>query len=263
MIIGIDYSDPRPDYAIEFAELVKWKYPQLADPDLSLRSPLQIAGPPQTLFVRADGEIAFRHSGPFGSTGRSPRCSQQHLGVRPVSDPDWVRPLAAALARARVTAADRRTPSGPGGPPGGGVDLDRHRGRRSRDLVRRASQHAADARGTDRLPRWGPRSGRRSIWPRRPCARRTRRPASIPEGIEVLGSLPPAHVWCSGFDVTAVVGWWQSARWGRPTRARSLPVRDGAARAELTRPAHRATSCAIRPATVGRPSRPPAISSGV
>ncbi len=81
MIMGIDYSDPRPDYAIEFAELVKWKYPQLADPDLSLRSPLQIAGPPQTLFVRADGEIAFRHSGPFGSTGEITTLLQQHLGV--------------------------------------------------------------------------------------------------------------------------------------------------------------------------------------
>lgn len=27
-------------------------------------------------------------------------------------------------------------------------------------------------------------------------------------GVEVLGSLPPAHVDVSGFDVTAVVGWW-------------------------------------------------------
>src|SRR5688500_12099300 len=46
LIMGIDYSDPRPDYAIEFAQLVQWRYPQLADPDLSLRAPLQIAGPP-------------------------------------------------------------------------------------------------------------------------------------------------------------------------------------------------------------------------
>lgn len=27
-------------------------------------------------------------------------------------------------------------------------------------------------------------------------------------GIEILGELPPAHVEVSGFDVTAVVGWW-------------------------------------------------------
>lgn len=30
-------------------------------------------------------------------------------------------------------------------------------------------------------------------------------------GIRVLGCLPPAHVEVSGFDVTAVIGWWQ--RW--------------------------------------------------
>jgi len=29
-----------------------------------------------------------------------------------------------------------------------------------------------------------------------------------PGGVTVLGSLPPAHVAVSGFDVTAVVGWW-------------------------------------------------------
>ena len=81
MIMGVDYSDPRPDYAIEFAELVKWQYPQLADPDLSLRAPLQIAGPPQTLFVRADGEIAYRHSGPFRSTAEITTLLQRHLGV--------------------------------------------------------------------------------------------------------------------------------------------------------------------------------------
>jgi 8-oxo-dGTP pyrophosphatase MutT (NUDIX family) len=30
-----------------------------------------------------------------------------------------------------------------------------------------------------------------------------------PSGIDVLGWLPPAHVEVSGFDVTAVVGWWR------------------------------------------------------
>src|SRR6476469_149420 len=30
-----------------------------------------------------------------------------------------------------------------------------------------------------------------------------------PAGIRVLGALPPAHVEVSGFDVTAVIGWWQ------------------------------------------------------
>lgn len=30
-----------------------------------------------------------------------------------------------------------------------------------------------------------------------------------PTGVAVIGSLPPAHVAVSGFDVTAVVGWWE------------------------------------------------------
>lgn len=31
-----------------------------------------------------------------------------------------------------------------------------------------------------------------------------------PDGVEVLGALPAAHVAVSGFDVTAVVGWWHT-----------------------------------------------------
>ena len=81
MIIGIDYSDPRPDWAIEFAELVGWQYPQLADQDLTLRAPLQIAGPPQTIFVAADGRIVHRHSGPFASTAEITTLLDRHLGV--------------------------------------------------------------------------------------------------------------------------------------------------------------------------------------
>jgi hypothetical protein len=67
MIMGIDHDDPRPELAIEFAQLSTWKYPQLADPDVVLRSALQISGPPQTFFVRPDGTIAYRHAGPFNS----------------------------------------------------------------------------------------------------------------------------------------------------------------------------------------------------
>ena len=40
-------------------------------------------------------------------------------------------------------------------------------------------------------------------------ARRLRRPGWIGPGVEVLGRLPPVHVAVSGFDVTAVVAWWQ------------------------------------------------------
>ena len=81
-IIGVDYIDPRPDWAIEFAQLSSWTYPQLQDPDKALESPLQLAaGIPQTLFVRADGTIAYQHRAPFRSAAEIRGLLKQHLGV--------------------------------------------------------------------------------------------------------------------------------------------------------------------------------------
>jgi cytochrome c biogenesis protein CcmG/thiol:disulfide interchange protein DsbE len=82
-IVGIDHADPRPDLAIEFAQLSTWTYPQLADPDVVLRAGLQITGPPQTFFVRPDGTIAYRHAGPFSSAEEIRDLAQKHLGVTP------------------------------------------------------------------------------------------------------------------------------------------------------------------------------------
>ena len=81
MILGIDYADPRPDDALLFAELSAWRYPQLVDADKQLQSPLQIKGPPQTLFVRPDGTIAYRHSGPFRSADEIRQLARTNLGV--------------------------------------------------------------------------------------------------------------------------------------------------------------------------------------
>lgn len=83
MIVGIDHADPQPGLAIEFAQLASWRYPQLEDPDLVLRTELQVSGPPQTFFVRADGTIAFRHLGAFRSADQIRDLAQQHLGVSP------------------------------------------------------------------------------------------------------------------------------------------------------------------------------------
>jgi cytochrome c biogenesis protein CcmG/thiol:disulfide interchange protein DsbE len=83
MIMGIDHADPRPDLAIEFAQLSTWTYPQLADPDVVLRAELQITGPPQTFFIRPDGSIAFRHAGPFSSAEEIRDLAQKYLGVTP------------------------------------------------------------------------------------------------------------------------------------------------------------------------------------
>jgi len=80
-ILGIDYADPRPDDALLFAELSAWRFPQLVDADKQLQSPLQIKGPPQTFFVRADGTIAYRHSGPFRSADQIRQVAEKYLGV--------------------------------------------------------------------------------------------------------------------------------------------------------------------------------------
>ena len=81
LILGIDYEDPRPDRAIEFARVLAWRFPQLVDQDKVLAGPLQITGPPQTFFVRADGTIAARHVGPFRSAEQIRAQAKQHLGV--------------------------------------------------------------------------------------------------------------------------------------------------------------------------------------
>lgn len=81
MFLGIDYQDPRPDWAIEFAQLSEWRFPQLVDQDREIGGPLQLTGPPVTLLVRADGTVAYRHNGPFTSADQIRAEVRQHLGV--------------------------------------------------------------------------------------------------------------------------------------------------------------------------------------
>lgn len=71
-------------------------------------------------------------------------------------------------------ASTMRTHAGQIALPGGAADPD------DPDLVHTALREAVEETGVDRT------------------------------GIVVLGSLPPAHVAVSGFDVTAVVGWWRT-----------------------------------------------------
>jgi 8-oxo-dGTP pyrophosphatase MutT (NUDIX family) len=58
-------------------------------------------------------------------------------------------------------------------------------------------------------------------------------------GVEVLGLLPPAHVAVSGFDVTAVVGWWREPGLVGPVDAREVASVPVVPVAELTDPANR------------------------
>lgn len=79
--LGIDYADPRPDLAVEFADQAGWRYPQLADPDKAIAADLRIIGPPQTILVTADGRVAYRHPGPVNSTAELTDLIGTHLEV--------------------------------------------------------------------------------------------------------------------------------------------------------------------------------------
>lgn len=80
--VGVDRQDPQPGLAIDFAEQVGWRYPQLVDQDnLSAGPPLQAKGLPYTLLVDADGRIVHRIPGPVSSEQELRDLLATHLGV--------------------------------------------------------------------------------------------------------------------------------------------------------------------------------------
>ncbi len=83
MILGVDFNDPRPELAIDFAEVASWTYPQLADQDKAISAPLQLSNIPQTLLVDADGRVVHRHAGPFQSADQIRQLLRRHLGTTP------------------------------------------------------------------------------------------------------------------------------------------------------------------------------------
>lgn len=79
--VGINYQDPQPDWAIEFAGLVGWTYPHIQDMERTLQTSLQVPGLPITLFVDADGRVVGRHLGGIASTEELRELIDEHLGA--------------------------------------------------------------------------------------------------------------------------------------------------------------------------------------
>jgi thiol-disulfide isomerase/thioredoxin len=82
-VIGVDWQDTKPDWALAMLQANSATYPQLADPEAATRAPLQIRGMPMTVFVARDGSVAYVNSGPFDSVGDLRQAIEDHLGVVP------------------------------------------------------------------------------------------------------------------------------------------------------------------------------------
>jgi len=82
LFLGVDYLDPYPDLAIDFARQAGWRYPQVVDPEGLIQVPLRVPGPPISIFVAADGRIVYTHTGPFISADQLRGLIRSELGVR-------------------------------------------------------------------------------------------------------------------------------------------------------------------------------------
>ncbi len=80
-VLGIDYADPEPGLALDFATEAGWAYPHLTDPLKKVSGPLGFQGIPITLFVDADGRIAHRIVGGITSADQLVAEARTHLGV--------------------------------------------------------------------------------------------------------------------------------------------------------------------------------------
>jgi thiol-disulfide isomerase/thioredoxin len=81
-VMGVDFYDPLPGRAIDFAKELDITYPQLADPNAATRSVLHVSGLPMTLLVDRAGRIAYSQFGAFTSEHQVEQLVEEHLGVR-------------------------------------------------------------------------------------------------------------------------------------------------------------------------------------
>lgn len=77
--LGINYNDPKPDWALEFASVVQWPYPHVQDMDKELRAELTVPGIPMTLFVDAAGHVVYTHPGVLKSSAQLEQLIEEHL----------------------------------------------------------------------------------------------------------------------------------------------------------------------------------------
>lgn len=81
-VLGVDFADPDPALALDFAADAGWTYPHLTDPLKKTAGPVRFQGIPITLYVSADGKIEYRRIGGIASTEQMAADAETFLGVR-------------------------------------------------------------------------------------------------------------------------------------------------------------------------------------
>lgn len=80
-VVGVDWQDSRPGYALAFAAELGLTYPHVADPEGVTRAPLRISALPITLFVDPEGVIVHTEYGAVPSAQALAALVETHLGT--------------------------------------------------------------------------------------------------------------------------------------------------------------------------------------
>jgi thiol-disulfide isomerase/thioredoxin len=80
-VLGVDYQDTRPDWAIDLLDTTGVTYPSLADPGAELRVPLRVRGLPGIVFVDADGRVVHQEFAVIESYDQLAGLVERYLGV--------------------------------------------------------------------------------------------------------------------------------------------------------------------------------------
>lgn len=82
-VLGIDYLDSQPGYAMDLVESTGATYPLLADldPQLGVEGAVRVVGLPHFVLLDEDGRIAYQAPGGIDSVEELVDLVEEHLGV--------------------------------------------------------------------------------------------------------------------------------------------------------------------------------------
>jgi hypothetical protein len=79
-VLGVDAED-QPDAAVGLLDALDVTFPSVSDPENLFARQIGVPTKPTSVFVSADGEVAFVKVGPFASSEELRMLVAEHLGV--------------------------------------------------------------------------------------------------------------------------------------------------------------------------------------